>query len=267
MDTKPILKAYFYAASTNIQSVVANLVNNPNIVSSMGGKYGVVPEKNDILQSEIIMVLLGMEPLSGLRANLVEELGITYDQALKISFESNTQIFNPVMDELKRLEEVIKNGGKLEIETPGSDDDEIPDVPDDEEVAQEEEPETTQVEQANPFIPNPSKTGVVRNTRSNGMETDPDHMLMDHEEMEKVDGVHLHSQNVMPSANTHSTPAVRQSFFSSKPQGESIVDQKLSRIFKPASTPTPPSNLPTGNQVKPQSKGYGEKDPYREPLQ
>lgn len=195
-----------------------HIANSPWLqnIESIGNKYTLNEMQTEGLRQETLFVLMGMQPLSNFRANLVQELDLTYDQALKISFDANAQIFGPVMNELRQVQE-----GKIETTTS------TPPTP---------TPVPVQPEPVNPFIPNPSKTGVVKN--NSGM--NPDHLLMDHKETERVDGVHLHSQNVMPSF--------------SQPKG-SIVDQKLSRIFRPSAGPTKPQ------------KPYNGSDPYREPLE
>lgn len=191
---------------TGIKPFIAGLIQ----------KYNLSENQRLEFEKEIENVISGRTQLRDFRSHLVEKLDLTYDQALKISFDANAQIFGPVMNELRQVQE-----GKIETATS------TPPTP---------TPVPVQPEPVNPFIPNPSKTGVVKN--NSGM--NPDHLLMDHKETERVDGVHLHSQNVMPSF--------------SQPKG-SIVDQKLSRIFRPSAGPTKPQ------------KPYNGSDPYREPLE
>ncbi len=199
---------------------------------TVANKYKLDDTQHEGLRQETTFVLFGMEPHSNFRANLVGELDVTYDQALKISFDMNARVFGPVLNILKGIP-----SDTGETETPAAQ-------------------KTSQ--SPNPFIPNPNKAGVSYNGQSGQAETHSDHMLMDHAEMERVDGVHLHSQNVMP------TPSVQPKtpFFGSRPrpQAENIIDQKLNKIFKPSNNPNP------APQNKPQGKQYGSNDPYREPL-
>lgn len=186
-------------------------------IEGIASKYALNEIQTEGLRQETLFVLMGMQPQNNFRANLVQELDVSYDQALKISFDANAQIFGPVMNELKQVQE-----GKIETPTITP-------------TRTEQETEPVRPEPVNPFIPNPSKSGAVRSN----IETEPVHMLMDHEQTERVDGVHLHSQSVMPQAQVG---------------GGSIVDQKLSRIFKSSATPTQPTRPRDGT------------DPYREPL-
>ncbi|HLP43651.1 MAG TPA: hypothetical protein VK145_00015 [Candidatus Nanoarchaeia archaeon] len=235
MDTNLVekLKGQLSILPENLQNFV---MKTPwmDDVESIAHKYNLDEEQTEGLRQEIMFVLFGIEKLSSLRANLVEELDITYDQALKIAFDANAQIFNPVMEDIRITQGIIERGDEPE-QTP-----------------------TSKPEPANPLIPNPSKSGIAKI----GPETDPVHILMDHKEMERVDGPHLHSQNVMP----HSAETSRGKPFSQSPAGSegrsggSIVDQKLSRIFKSSSTPSAPAT------PKPITKGYVS-DPYREPLE
>ena len=91
---------------------------------------------------------MGMQSLNNFRANLVQELDVTYDQALKIAFDANAQIFGPVMNELRQVQE-----GKIETTPPLTAEVFTP---------TESKPEPIRPEPVNPFIPNPSKAGVVK---------------------------------------------------------------------------------------------------------
>lgn len=185
-------------------------------VEAVAGKYGLNEIQTEGLRQEVFFILLGLTQSSDFRANLVEELDITYDQALKISYDMNAQVFGLVLKELTEIQNGISEN-------------QIPSTPAEESV---------RPEAASPFLPSISKSGVEESV----------YKLMDHKEMERVDGPHLHSQNIMPQ--TEDAP-------------KSIVDQKLSRIFKSSSAP---SNLPTGSGSKTQSGGYNGADPYREPI-
>lgn len=185
-------------------------------VEATAAKYNLDETQTEGLRQEVFFILLGLTQASDFRANLVEELDITYDQALKISYDMNAQVFGLVLKELTQIQNGISEN-------------QIPSVPAE---------EHTRPQEKSPFLPNLSKSGV----------DEPVYKLMDHDEMERVDGPHLHSQNVMPQ--TQEAP-------------RSIVDQKLSRIFKSSSAP---ANLPTGNQPKAPSRGYNGTDPYREPI-
>jgi hypothetical protein len=196
-------------------------------IEDIASKYTLNETQTEGLRQETLFILMGMQSLNNFRANLVQELDVTYDQALKIAFDANAQIFGPVMNELRQVQE-----GKIETTPPLTAEVFTP---------TESKPEPIRPEPVNPFIPNPSKAGVVKK----GPETNPDHMLMDHKETERVDGVHLHSQNVMPHQTNKTSTHI----------GGSIVDQKLSRIFRSSTNTSQPSRPRDGI------------DPYREPIE
>ncbi len=246
-ETKKLLKEYWESAPTENQLVIQNIIDHPMVISLMATKNKVDPAKASNLQNEMILILLGLEPVSSFRANLVRELDISYDQALKIAFDANAQFFGGVMETLKQMDVAIKN---IESEDVGE--------------------ETTE------------RTARVETVRT-GLETHPDRMIPDHNEMERVDGIHLHSQSVMPDsasvAASLSKPApepVRSSFFhhntEPKPTFGSIIDQKLRNIVRSPMTNTSAPTLSSVSDVKDEEKGkstngYSGNDPYREPIQ
>jgi hypothetical protein len=233
--------------------------------------------------------LEGKTYISAFRANLVQELDFTYDQALKISLDTNIGVFGPVIEKLKSIE-ASKNGT-----------DSIKTVEDNKEVSAQPAPTKK---------PTPAPE-FTKDGQRNGPEAHPEHILMDHEQMEKMDGMHLHSQSVMPTKTsasmsppqrthrifshtpkptpppapapfnpTHSvspsnlptstpTSAPSQPQTPPKPSFRSIVDEKLSSLVRTTNETTRPSepitsSVPTA-PIKP--KGYAGNDPYREPIE
>ncbi len=203
------------------------LNNIKPLVTELVQKYNLSENQRLGFEKEIENVISGKTQLRDFRLNIVQKLDVTYDQALKIAFDANAQIFGAVMNELRQVQE-----GKIETTPPLTAEVFTP---------TESKPEPIRPEPVNPFIPNPSKAGVVKK----GPETNPDHMLMDHKETERVDGVHLHSQNVMPHQTNKTSTHI----------GGSIVDQKLSRIFRSSTNTSQPSRPRDGI------------DPYREPIE
>ncbi len=245
-DTSLIIQQCYEASPADIKRAVDNFLEKLETTEYIGKKNGLDEKKVSDLQIEIYLTLLGISPLSEFRINLTRRIGTTYDQALKISSEINSQIFSPVLETLKGLEQGDNNIATVQKQ-PG--------------VEKPQTPYTIQ--------PEPTK------------------FIPDHEEMERVDGPHLHSQNLMPAPQsmkpvqkpqpqTQSQPQSRSqpqsSVFQSKNPFKSIVDQKLSGVVrssssifgyqKPAEIKPAPENQP---QPTPKPK-YEGNDPYREPL-
>jgi|GEM_PF-4245652 len=233
-ETTKLLKTYVGAAPTENQAVIKNIIDHPMVVSLMATKNKLDSSMAEKIQTEMILILLGLEPISRFRANLVSELETSYDQALKIAFDANAQFFGPVMETLKQMDDEIK---KFEEENAGS----------------EEETENQS--------PSEPRSGV---------ETHPNRMIPDHEEMEKVDGIHLHSQSVMPMNAAAAQKESRNFTQTPKQSFSSTIDQKLRNIVRSPTTTNQAGNpeietmgVPVKTIVKP---GYVSNDPYREPL-
>lgn len=104
-QTEPNLKKYFDAAPDEIKSLVKKISDTPEMTEFVARRNGLSDSKIFKLKLEIILTLLNLEPISRFRANLVQELGVTYDQALKISSDVNAQIFGAeVVETLKMTE-------------------------------------------------------------------------------------------------------------------------------------------------------------------
>lgn len=292
-EIKSTLKEYLEIAPQNILAVIKKISDKPEIVAEIARRQNLDESMFEALQIEIFLILLGVEPFSTFRANLVQELDLTYDQALKISMDANISIFGPVMETLRNMERgIIDEKGPATEETktrPSS--------------GEAENILHSQMDKGAPANLPTSNTAV----KPSAPQATP--LLMDHEEMERVDGIHLHSQSIMPSASSmsmravpkpastqnisrpipqqtpktspqsapatpvapkspgifrHSDPALPKSSF------RSIVDEKLSGLVRSNNTPAQGTPSGTNSGAKPQpekSKPYSGNDPYREPLQ
>lgn len=215
-------------------------------IKAVGEKMGLEKEKISKLAHEINNIILGMQPLSSFRSNLVQNAGFTYDQALKVSVEVNSQIFSPVMDAIRSIQEgnvPVKPEQKpasMPVATAAPTPKVMPteparvsmpkfDVP---------KPEPVQTKAAPAFMPQLSKSS--RPGQSQDLQ--PDHLLMDHEGTEAVDGPHLHSQAVMPNQVT--TP--KKSFFVHRavPQTSRAAVTPVQSNPQPQIRPTPAQSVP-----------------------
>ncbi len=236
----------FIPASENPQSIPSSFMSNDGVeksVMQIAERQRLSTAQKLALVDVVNNILNGRTGISSFRANLVSELNISYDQALKISFDVNAEIFNPVMGNLKNLEAKLKNADEAEEPEEEVSVEETPDLPADDSQSMEK-----------------SRTEPDRNIR---------HLLPDHDEMEREDGPHLHSQSVMP------TSALSAGNFMPPPKKTfgSIVEQKLSRIVgsnsqqNPANQTNTTANSTPAMTAKPGVKTYSGNDPYREPLE
>jgi len=259
MDQKELIKEYFADTPEIVKAVITNLIKNPALIASIATKYTLNSTKIPALQIEILLILLGVEFVSKFRTNLVEELEITYDKALKISSDVSTQIFGmEVLEALKKKEIDIKRIG----------------------LREDSEDETTNL------TTDTQATTALSQTIPQLKPIESEKLLPDHEEMTKMDGPHLHSQNVMPiqqSSVRNEMKPVQTNFApvglvpptpspssSQAPQSKlvfkSIVDQKLSGAVYSSmnSAPADPKDLEKiANQ---REEKYRNSDPYREPV-
>jgi hypothetical protein len=136
-----------------------------NTVSGVSKKYQLTVEQEAGIEKEIGKVLSGETKLEAFRSNIVNLYRVTYDQALKIAYEINDQIFSRTKKE------------------------ETSNKPDQKPVEKPIEKTVLQKQTSQPSQPS-----------SNGTRTQitPNRMIPDHQAIEITDGPHLHSQNIMP---------------------------------------------------------------------
>lgn len=215
---------------TSIGELVSPEVIRTN-VDAICQRQNLSQNQKTVLVELIGKILGGSSALSKFRTNLVDELNVSYDQALKISFDVNMAIFNPVMETLKEME---SNMGT------------------DEGYRKNNQVDSEAKNSSNPKDESTLSSLKRRFANTTRPDLNPEHLIPDHDEMEREDGTpHLHSQSVMPrnqseisSGNFMPMPkkAGVQSF-------SSAIDQKLSQVSKPSQSSAAPAT-----------------DPYREPI-
>ncbi len=255
MEDKTVIKEYFEAVDSKLQKLLVSPIVK-NTTEKILQKYPLREEQGSQLEIEISLVLLGMEVVSNFRANLVRELGITYDQALKLSLEVNKEIFDQVMTELKEMEVDILTAGEK---------------PETNETAGKEELKEKEIA--------PKNTVLEKQVASNTL----DRSIPDHEAMVKESGPHLHSQTVMPQNTTKTPPPIPK--VAPAPQNipsateeevqqfGTIIDRKLSQAMRgfgntngsdTNKAPSPQTSTTTSPGSQNRYKGP---DPYREPIE
>lgn len=229
-ETINLLRESYDALPESLREVITSYKTREDIISTCK-KLNLTDEQTIGVENETFLVLFGIELLSDYRNNLVKENGVSYDQALKISYEMNTVLFNQLLDDLKEIEAITKEVESEEAES------ETDITTEDEEL-----PESVIPTAPVPTAP-PQNEFLQKQMGTWPNNTTPDHMIPDHETMEIIDGPHLHSQTIMPQM-----------------QGGmgTIIDQKLSRIVKNRAEPEEVSSN--------RSEKYKGADPYREPI-
>jgi hypothetical protein len=81
------------------------------ITEEIGGKYMLLENEINDVQTEILLVLIGLEYEEAFVVNIENEIGLTAEEAEKISAEVLEKIFIPVSD---KIAENIKKSGKVE---------------------------------------------------------------------------------------------------------------------------------------------------------
>lgn len=234
------LKERFDNLPAELQAVISDS-NTINTIKNICEKYSVEPQKVAGVENEIYIILFGIEPVKTLRTNLVENVAVPYDQAIKISIDANEKIFSPVADILEDISNMLQN---------------LP-------------------------VTERSETTVSRQQPVTTTQRAPDNLIPDHEQMTRTDGPHLHSQKTMPLSSqtatatfTQATPAQPTQHTQPLPT-KSVVDQKLGGMVRSASsifgfrevkdnTSTQPPKPVEAAKSAPAS--YNGNDPYREPL-
>lgn len=201
------------ASSTpKAQSVSIENSKISKVISDISNKYQLTVEQAAGIEKEISSILSGEKILEDFRSNIVNLYRVTYDQALKIAYTVNDQIFSKATNSnITEPASVSKNI----IEN---------------------------INQESP-IEKPQKNQFLEKQTDGYIS--PDHMIPDHDEMERVDGPHLHSQNIMPEGMG------------------TIVDRKLSGIFRNRAASSQPSQDITSKR----NERYKSGDPYREPIE
>ena len=110
MDIKLIIKETLGNAPEPIKLVVKKIISQPTLIDSISSRNNFDEKRRSALETEILLTAIGIDPISQFRSNLIQELKVTYDQAIKITADVNSQIFGQeVVDLLKKAEQGTKD--------------------------------------------------------------------------------------------------------------------------------------------------------------
>lgn len=110
MDIEQIIKNRYKELPENIQQAIKNtdLASKFNTISE---KHNLHLDQNGNLQTETILVMLGLEPTNDYVDNIQKSLEISKDEALSIARDINIEILDPIKDSLRILQEDQEEGG------------------------------------------------------------------------------------------------------------------------------------------------------------
>lgn len=75
--------------------------------ATVAKKYNLSEDQAESLEQETFFAILGMEPLSSYRKNLVEQGEIPHDLALKISSDMDERVFRAIAQDLQETQKII----------------------------------------------------------------------------------------------------------------------------------------------------------------
>jgi hypothetical protein len=85
--------------SVDYKSKLREITSRQKLFIDQGGK----------LEMETTLVMIGLEPLSDYITNLQKELGVTYTKAKEVAMDVSENIFKPIRDSLRVMDESLKN--------------------------------------------------------------------------------------------------------------------------------------------------------------
>lgn len=104
MDIEQIIKERYQELPTDIQRAIQS--------NDLAGKFDLIAQKHNLhvdqngsLQTETVLVMLGLESSKKYVSNLERELEIPHDKALAISEDVNREILMSIRDSLRKMEE------------------------------------------------------------------------------------------------------------------------------------------------------------------
>lgn len=241
MDETIILKDLYESATPEIKAVLSD----DSKIEAIGNKHGLNETQISQLNNEIIFVLLGLEALNSFRPNLMRELGITYDQAIKISSDVNDRVFGSVMNVVKALEKTEESPSARE------------------KIITKPHPELAK--KSEDLLPDHEQLTKIDGPHA--------HSQSAASAVAQVGATVAATTAVTAKTTTPVTPIATPS---PKPAFKSIVDQKLSGLVRSSNAPANlPTNLPMNEkdleEMMKKSEGvkigYKGIDPYREPIE
>lgn len=113
MDTKQIIKNAYEELPSDMKLAIQNtdLSNKFNLISD---KYNLHIDQTGNLQTETLLVMLGLETTSDFVANLQRELEIEETEAKSIAQDINMEIFSGIKTSLREInDEIIRSENKV----------------------------------------------------------------------------------------------------------------------------------------------------------
>lgn len=104
MDIQQIIKERYKELPDDIQRAIKNtdLASKFNLIAK---KHSLLLDQNGALQTETILVMLGIEPTENYVENVQKALNVSEVEALSIAEDVNAEILNSIKDSLREIQE------------------------------------------------------------------------------------------------------------------------------------------------------------------
>ncbi len=103
MDIQQIIKDRYKELPANIQQAITNTDLAPKF-ELIANKHGLHIDQNGALQTETILVMLGLETTDDYIDNVKKALEISRNQAIEIAKDVNTEILDSIRDSLRKIQ-------------------------------------------------------------------------------------------------------------------------------------------------------------------
>lgn len=119
-ETEKIIKEQFAKLPADIQKAIGS-INLRETLQEVVVKNHLHIDQGNTLQTNTLLVLLGLEPLVDYVQSLEKDLGISSEQANAVAADVNRLIFSSIRDSLHKISQEIKEQEEiaLEVTSPG----------------------------------------------------------------------------------------------------------------------------------------------------
>jgi hypothetical protein len=100
-DLQTIIKDQLAALPLVVQKAVRSSEIQANL-RALSGAYKLHVDQWESLEEEVMMTLLGIDPIEDLQQNIVTEVGVDTETAARLTQDINKIIFEPIRQELER---------------------------------------------------------------------------------------------------------------------------------------------------------------------
>ena len=117
MDIKQIITERYKVLPRNIQDAITSTDLAPKF-QKIADKHGLHIDQNSNLQTETILVMLGLETVDDFLDNVQKGLEINREKAILIAKDVNTEILDSIRESLKKIQAQQEANGAKEVQEP-----------------------------------------------------------------------------------------------------------------------------------------------------